>query len=221
MFFRDYTEKVWGRKVSDISADWGSQRVKGISILAVLKDMFNKLLGKKNKNNTETSLIESFYYPKLGARQIWDVMAEEIEKMGGCIKRKHYIKNINVKNGKIYSVTVVSNDVAEEIKADYFISSMPLKDLVNGITNVKIPKKIKNIANGLPYRNFMSVGLLVKKLKLKNETKIKTLGNVIPDSWIYVQEPEVRMGRLQVFNNWSPYLFKNKKDIEDKVLMTL
>lgn len=221
MFFRDYTQKVWGRKVSDISADWGSQRVKGISISAVLKDMFRKLFGTKNKNNTETSLIESFYYPKLGAGQVWDVMAKRIEQFGGSIKKNTFVKNINMKNGKIHSVTVISSGKEEEIFLDKLISSMPIKDLINSLNGQKVPNNILKIANGLPYRNFMSVGLLLKKLNLKNETKIKTIGNIIPDSWIYVQDSEVMMGRLQVFNNWSPYLFKDKKDIEDKVLITL
>lgn len=221
MFFRDYTEKVWGRKVSDISADWGSQRVKGISIIAVIKDMFNKLFGKKNKDNTETSLIESFYYPKMGAGQIWNVMAKKIEDLGGCIVKNVFVKNINVENGKICSVTIRKDNIEEVVKADVVISSMPIKDLINGIKGDKISKEIYEISNGLPYRNFMSVGLLLKKLNLKNETNIKTLGNIIPDSWIYVQEPKVKMGRLQVFNNWSPYLFKSKDDIKDKVLVTL
>jgi len=221
MFFRDYTEKVWGRKASDISADWGSQRVKGISITAVIKDMFNKVFGKKNKDNTETSLIESFYYPKMGAGQIWNVMAQKIEELGGSIVRNTLVKNINIEEGKIGSVTIVKDEKEEIVKADYVISSMPLVDLINGISGVEVPTEVLEVSNGLPYRNFMSVGLLAKKLNLKNETNVKTLNNVIPDSWIYVQEPEVKMGRLQVFNNWSPYLFKNKEDIKDKVLLTL
>lgn len=221
MFFRDYTEKVWGRKVSSISADWGAQRVKGISVTAVLKDMFHKWCGKKNKENTETSLIESFYYPKLGAGQIWDVMAKRIEELGGSIRKNILVKNIKGENGKILSVVVEKDGKEKEIKADKVISSMPIKDLINGMVGVEVPDSVKKIANGLPYRNFMSVGLLAKKLNLKNETKVRTVGNIIPDSWIYVQEPEVKMGRLQVFNNWSPYLFRKKEDIEDKVLMTL
>lgn len=221
MFFKDYTEKVWGRKVSDISADWGSQRVKGISITAVIKDMFNKFFGKKNKNNTETSLIESFYYPKMGAGQIWNVMANKFKELGGSIINNTFVKNINIDNGKINSVTILKKGIEEIVTADIFISSMPIKDLVNGIKGEKVPENISEISNGLPYRNFMSVGLLLKKLNLKNETNVKTINNVIPDSWIYVQEPEVKMGRLQVFNNWSPYLFRNKEDIKDKVLVTL
>lgn len=98
---------------------------------------------------------------------------------------------------------------------------MPIKDLVKGMKGEKIPEEIQKIAEGLPYREFMSVVLLVDKIKLVNKTKIKTIGNIVPDSWIYVQEPDVKMGRLQIFNNWSPYIFNKKEDIKDKVLISL
>ena len=101
----------------------------------------------------------------------------------------------------------------EVISGDLFISSMPLKDLVSSIKDkAYVPENISRIASGLPYRDFMTVGLLLKKLDLKNKTKIKTLGNIVPDCWIYVQEPDVKLGRIQIFNNWSPYLLENPSE---------
>ncbi len=203
MFFEKYTEKLWGRHPSEISADWGSQRVKGLSITAVIKDMFKKVF-HINSKKVETSLIEEFIYPKYGPGQLWETVAREFEKLGGVILKEKEVTKINQKDEKIISV-VVNND--EEINGDIFISSMPLKDLVMGMNNV--PSDISRIAEGLPYRDFVTVGVLVKKLNLKNETDIKTLGNIVPDCWIYVQDADVKLGRIQIFNNWSPYMVKS------------
>ena len=221
MFFEKYTEKVWGRKPSQISADWGAQRAKGLSIKEVVKDMFAKFFGKKENKKSETSLIEQFWYPKLGAGQMWNVMAEKIEKLGGKIIKNTVVKAINVENYKVVSVDCYNDEIGvSAIQGDKFISSMPIKDLVAGISGQSIPEEIKQIAEGLPYREFMSVILLVDKINLKNKTEIKTIGNIVPDSWIYIQEPDVKMGRMQIFNNWSPYIFKNKEDIKDKVMLS-
>ena len=209
MFFEKYTEKLWGRHPSEISADWGAQRVKGLSIMAVLKDMFRKVFGSKNNKNVETSLIEQFWYPKLGPGQLWETLAQEVEKMGGTIKKGYLVKNINIKDGKIESLTCIVDNKEINIDGDIFISSMPLKDLVEGLRGEEIPKDIIEIGTGLPYRDFVTAGILVDKLNLENKTKIKTLGNIVPDCWIYVQEPDVKMGRIQIFNNWSPYLLED------------
>ena len=212
MFFKNYTERLWGRKASEISADWGAQRVKGVSIRAIIKDMFNKLLGRKNKQNTETSLIEQFWYPKFGPGQLWETLAARIEKKGGKILKGYKVKNINIENGKIISVECEVNGEKAVILGDIFISSMPIKDLVCGFKGENIPKDMIEIAKGLPYRDFMTVGLLVNKLNLKNETDIPTLGNIVPDCWIYVHEPEAKLLRMQIFNNWSPYMLKDPKN---------
>mgnify|MGYP004643783685 FL=1 len=208
MFFEKYTEKLWGRHPSVISADWGSQRVKGLSITAVIKDMFRKIFNPKSKK-VETSLIEQFWYPKYGPGQLWENLADEIEKNGGKILKQHSVQKINLKENKITSVECVCDGKIEVFEGDIFISSMPLKDLVEDMKEEPVPEDIKNIATGLPYRDFMTVGLLLKKLDLKNKTKIKTLGNIVPDCWIYVQEPDVKLGRIQIFNNWSPYMVSN------------
>ena len=206
MFFEGYTEKLWGRHPSEISAEWGAQRVKGISIVAVLKDSFNKLFNLKN-NKKETSLIEEYLYPKFGPGHLWEKVEKEFVKMGGSILKKHNVIRINETKGKITSVICDVDGKEVTLTGDIFISSMPIKDLINGMN--KVPKKVSEIANGLPYRDFVTVGLLVKKLDLKNETNIKTLNNIVPDCWIYVQENDVKLGRIQIFNNWSPYMVKN------------
>ena len=212
MFFEKYTEKLWLRKPSEISADWGSQRVKGVSIKAVLKDMFNKAFGKKNSNNTETSLIEEFWYPKYGPGHLWERLSQRVVEMGAELKMGHGVQKINFEDGKIVSLDCVVDGKIETIEGDIFVSSMPMNDLVKAFRGIDIPDEIKTIAEGLPFLDFQTVGVLVDKLNLKNETNIKTLGNIVPDCWIYVQEPDVKMLRIQIFNNWSPYLVKDAKD---------
>ena len=216
MFFEKYTEKLWGRHPSEISADWGAQRVKGLSIKTIIKDMFSKIFKIKNNKNAETSLIEQFWYPKYGPGQLWETLAKKDTENGAKILKGCKVEKINVENGKVHSITYIKDGKKEEIIGDIFISSMPLKDLVLGINNT--PKEISKIAEGLPYRDFITVGLYLNKLKLKNKTNIKTLGNIVPDCWIYVQEADVKIGRIQIFNNWSPYLVK---DAENKVWIGL
>lgn len=206
MFFEGYTEKLWGRHPSEISADWGAQRVKGLSILAVVKDMFSKLVPGKNRK-VETSLIEEYVYPKLGPGQLWETVGAEFEKMGGKILFGEKVTKINTAKGKVISVVCENGD---EFEGDAFFSSMPVKDLVAGMNDV--PAAPAEIAAGLPYRDFVTVGLLVDKLELKNETGIKTLNNIVPDCWIYVQDTGVKLGRIQIFNNWSPYLVEDPEN---------
>ena len=177
MFFEGYTEKLWGRHPSVISADWGSQRVKGISIMAVLK-------------------------------------------------HAEVVKINETAEGKISSVVYRDSEGHEQtLTGDEFISSMPVKDLVDSIAagdqaTKPVPSDMKKIADGLPYRDFVTVGFLVDHLNLKNETDIPTLGNpqIVPDCWIYVQDTSVKVGRIQVFNNWSPYLVQ---DVDNKVWIGL
>lgn len=212
MFFEKYTEKLWGRHPKEIDASWGAQRVKGVSISAVIKDAFSKIFGgKKNKKDVETSLIEQFWYPKYGPGQLWETLAEKIEENGGKIYKNHAVRKINIKNNKIENVECIVNGNIETIEGDIFISSMPIKDLVLGFYGEDIPQNVTEIAKGLPYVDFQTVGVLVNKLKLQNKTKMKTLNNIVPDCWIYVQEPEVKMLRMQIFNNWSPYLVKDAR----------
>ncbi len=206
MFFAGYTEKLWGRHPREISADWGAQRVKGLSIVAIIKDVVMKILPVKNKN-VETSLIEEFYYPKLGPGQLWETAANEFVSDGGTLRFQSKVTGITTEGDAVKSLTCVCDGKQEEITADIVISSMPLKDLVAGMNDV--PGEIAEIAEGLPYRDFVTVGILVDRLNLKNGTNIPTLGNIVPDCWIYVQDTSVKLGRIQIFNNWSPYLVQD------------
>ena len=224
MFFEGYTEKLWGRHPSEISADWGAQRVKGLSIMGVLKNAFQKLLPKKRDNSeVETSLIEEFWYPKLGPGQLWETVESNCEAAGVKVITDANVVEIRQKDGKIASVVYEDSEGNRtEMAADDFISSMPVKDLVNAVdaSDQPAPKDMTEIANGLPYRDFVTVGLLVKHLRLTNTTDIPTLGNppIVPDCWIYVQDPGYKVGRLQIFNNWSPYLVK---DVDNTVWIGL
>ncbi len=204
MFFEYYTENLWGRHPSEIDASWGKQRTKGLSIVGIIKDFLGKAFNVKNRE-VNTSLIEEFKYPKLGPGQLWEVTASEVEKLGGTIIKNAEVTNIykdnnNIVTGIAYTKDGNKNDLA----GDIVISSMPLKDLVIGMNDV--PEKALNIARGLPYRDYMTLGVLVKRLNLENKTNIKTIGNIVPDCWVYVQDRKVKMGRFQIYNNWSPYM---------------
>ena len=210
MFFEGYTEKLWGRHPSNISADWGAQRTKGLSITAVIKDMFSKLLPSGKNRKVETSLIEEFVYPKYGPGQLWETAADEVVKKGGRLLKGCKVTGIHVDSDhKVTSVSYEENGVSKQMEGDIFVSSMPIKDLVAGMNDVD--ENIVRIADGLPYRDFVTIGLLVDRLNLKNKTKIKTLNNIVPDCWIYVQDTGVKLGRIQIFNNWSPYMVKDAK----------
>ena len=183
MFFRGYTQKLWGRKPSEISADWGAQRVKGLSIRVLLMDMARKLMPWARKNQeVETSLIESFAYPKFGPGQLWEAVAQRILDLGGEIRMGWRAESMQTSEHVITGVTCVHGGIHEAIPADIVISSMPIRDLVAGIPGA--PAFAQEIAKGLPYRDFVTVGLLVDKLCIRNETKLKTLGNIVPDCWI-------------------------------------
>lgn len=213
MFFEDYTTKVWGISPKEISADWGAQRVKGLSLFKALGEIIAKPFKKLfHSKKVETSLIEEFSYPKYGPGQLYETMADEIIKMGGKIIFNEEVNHIEVNNHHIEKIKTNNN----EYIADYYISSMPIKDLYNSFDNYN--KEAFDIATNLLYRDFITVGLLLPKLKIKNQTKMKTVSNIVPDCWIYIQERDVKVGRLQIFNNWSPYMVN---DLENTVFVGL
>ena len=216
MFFEHYTQNLWGRHPSEIDPSWGAQRAKGLSIVAIIKDMFGKLIPNKNRK-VETSLIEEFKYPKLGPGQLWEIAAEEIEKKGGKIVKNCKVTKVHKGADNLITGVTFENDGKEyKVDADIVISSMPVKDLVAGMNDV--PEKERAIAEGLPYRDYITLGVLVPRLALQNKTKRKTIGNIIPDNWVYVHDRSVTMGRFQLYNNWSPYMVK---DIENTVWIGL
>ena len=212
MFFEDYTTKVWGVSPKNISADWGRQRVKGLSLTKAVFNVLKKPF-VKNKKKEETSLIQEFLYPKKGPGQLYEEMAKKIVEMGGEIIFNSKVDEIKVENNSI--TYVKANNI--EYRGDYYFSSMPIKDLIESIGKDNVSSEVYEIATNLPYRDFITVGLLIDKFKIKNETKIKTINNIVPDTWIYVQDRGVHLGRIQIFNNWSPYMFYDL----DKIFIVL
>ena len=196
MFFEDYTEKLWGVHPSKISPEWGTQRVKGLSLWKALINIFIP-----QGNAKETTLIDEFVYPKRGPGQFWETLADRLRKDGVEIRMNSRVTGIETEQGRVSAVVLADGS---RLACDAVFSSMPVKDLVAACGDA--PGDVARIASDLPYRDFITVGLLVDKLAIRNTTKLKTIRDIVPDTWIYVQEREVRMGRIQIFNNWSPYM---------------
>jgi len=211
-FFKDYTEKVWGVPCHTIPAEWGAQRVKGLSIgKAILHAVQNWVPGKKDESiaqkNKQTSLIERFLYPKFGPGQLWEEVARIVQEKGGEIHFGMQVTKINHDGAVIKSIEAVdqSTGVAITFEGEHFFSSMPVNELIAGFTP-KAPAEVNAVAENLQYRDFITVGLLLKKLKVRDENHN---GGLIKDSWIYMQDKSVKIGRLQVFNNWSPFMVRD------------
>lgn len=208
-FFQDYTHKIWGVPCEDIPAEWGAQRVKGLSLAKILRHALKNILPAKAtpEQPTETSLIESFLYPKYGPGQLWETAAAQVEQQGGEVRLHTRVVGIINEGDRITGVEVEDQRTGERITlpGDYLFSSMPIRDLITAF-RTPVPAPAQRVAAGLHYRDFMTVGVLTKRLLLENQTGIKTVHNIIPDNWIYIQEADVRVGRLQLFNNWSPYM---------------
>ena len=212
LFFEGYTQKVWGIHPSEISKEWGLQRIKGISLKEVIINAFCGLF--KIKNQKETSLTDEYIYPKLGSSQFWDVMADKIKADGGEIILNSKVIGL-IKNGnKIISLKIQNTKTNEitEMSADFFISSMPVKSLLTEMNDV--PDDIAEIAKNLVYRDFILVNFVTEKFNLKNNTTHPTINNIAPDSWIYIQDNTIKAGRLDIMNNFSPYIINNyQKDV--------
>ncbi|MDO5970430.1 NAD(P)/FAD-dependent oxidoreductase [Flavivirga aquimarina] len=210
-FFKDYTEKVWGVPCSKIDSNWGAQRIKKLSIskalLHILKSFFIKNKSIKQKS-IDTSLIENFMYPKFGPGQMWETVAGIIEDGGGKLIMNSEVIQIDIDNNSIQKVVYFDRTlgVNKTQEGDYFLSTMPVKHLIRSFGD-NAPKNVKSVSEGLKYRDFITVGLLLNKLKLAD------YGGEVLDNWIYIQEKEVKIGRLQIFNNWSPYLVPDKNKI--------
>jgi protoporphyrinogen oxidase len=208
-FFKSYTEKVWGTPCNEISAEWGAQRIKGLSLTTAVKHFVKKTFGKKTKfasgdvaqKGTDTSLIERFMYPKFGPGQLWEHVADLVREKGGEIHMGWKVDRIHCEGKRVVSIDAV-NMLGERqtFTGDFFLSTMPMRELVEAI-DAPVPENVREVSAGLQYRDFITVGLLVDRLKVKEPD-----GGLLKDTWIYVQEPDVILGRLQIFNNWSPYL---------------
>lgn len=210
-FFKSYTEKVWGVPCHEIRAEWGAQRVKGLSIMSAIRHFIRSQFIKERsltQHSTETSLIDRFMYPKLGPGQMWQEAAAIIKEKGGQVHLGSQVVSIVHDEGRVTGVRIrdlVSGLITEE-KADYVISSMPISELMEGFQDA--PADLLRIARGLRYREFIVVGLLVDRLAIRPDGR-----GVMLDNWIYIQDERVRLGRVQIFNNWSPYMVDDPEKV--------
>jgi protoporphyrinogen oxidase len=212
-FFKSYTEKVWGVDCDRISAAWGAQRIKGLDLKKAVSHFLSKLLARREggpadirQKNSETSLIEQFLYPKYGPGQLWERVARLVEQGGGEVRMGWRVTRLHVRTGHdgVERVTAVDARTPEgetvTLEGDYFFSTMPVRELLRAL-ETPIPEEILEISDGLQYRDFITVGLLVDRLSITEAD-----GSPVKDTWLYIQEPDVKVGRMQVFNNWSPHL---------------
>ncbi|MCF8151700.1 MAG: NAD(P)/FAD-dependent oxidoreductase [Burkholderiaceae bacterium] len=213
-FFKDYTEKVWGVACDQISAEWGAQRIKGLSILEALRHAWRTLRGADSGAQAiKTSLIEHFLYPRLGPGQLWQEVARQISEQGGEIRFGQDVFGIRHGDGRALAVLVKGEGGESlEIHGDFVISTMPIKDLVAGM-QPPAPEEVGKIAAGLPYRDFITVGLLVSRMRANRQSQSARSDHMPPDNWIYIQDRDVRIGRLQIFNNWSPDLVADESKV--------
>jgi protoporphyrinogen oxidase len=210
-FFKTYTEKVWGVPCEQIHPEWGPQRIKKLSIAKALVHFMRQTTNKKDQvasqQDTETSLIDRFFYPKLGSGQMWEEVARKIIAAGGEIVTGTEVDRVDASAGRIVAVSAMDpHGQRRRFAGDYFFSTTSVQELVKALGE-SVPKKVREIAAGLQYRDFITVGLLLSKLKLREPDQ--RLGSLIQDNWIYIHAPDVRIGRLQIFNNWSPYMVAN------------
>lgn len=205
-FFKSYTEKVWGTKCTDMSAEWGAQRVKGLSIRKAIVHALRKLfkIGALSGKGVETSLIEQFLYPALGPGQMWEHVRDKVLAMGGEVRMGSEVVGLEGEGSNITKVTVRSSGLEEKISADYVFSTTDVRAL-SWMLSPLLPTLAREVASGLVYRDFISVGLLLK-------TKPQEGGAAMTDTWMYIHEPGVHVGRVQFFHNWSPYLVADKSN---------
>ena len=205
MFFKSYTEKVWGVPCEEISAEFGAQRIKALSLRKAVLHMLKQTVpagSRRERPAAETSLIESFLYPKFGPGQLWEEVAARVREGGGEVRMLNAAEVVRTAGGRATEIVVrdMQTNRTYALTADYVISTMPVCDLVAGL-DPPAPEDVRRIAAELPYRAFITVGMLVHKMKGR-----RAGSHFPPDNWIYVQESDVRLGRLQIFNNWSPAL---------------
>jgi protoporphyrinogen oxidase len=190
--FKTYNEKVWGVPASDISADWAAQRIKNLTLG---KAAINALLPKRNQKDI-TSLIEEFQYPKFGPGMMWERATELVRAGGNEVRMRSRVTAIERHGGQAAAVTVSGPDGTERIPTSHVVSSMPLSELVH-VMDPPAPAEVKAAADGLSYRDFLTVALVVPA------------SASFPDNWIYIHDPDVRMGRIQNFGSWSPFMIKD------------
>jgi protoporphyrinogen oxidase len=191
-FFKSYTEKVWGMKCSEIGAEWAAQRIRGLSLISVVVNSL-KFLKPKNKNKVIKTLLHEFHYPRLGPGMMWRRTKEIVESRGSQIKFNSAVEKIRWEPGRVISVVAGGT----EYRADHFISSMPIRDLIRCLDPAP-PAELLAAASDFNYRDFLTVSLMCQG------------SGLFPDNWIYIHDPNVKVGRIQNFGNWSPEMVPNK-----------
>ena len=186
IFFKTYTEKVWGIPCTEIRAEWAAQRIQGLSLA---KAILNATALNRRSNDIK-SLINEFQYPRLGPGQMWETCAKKIETLGGQVLMKHYVTAIEHQDGKIVAVRAETPEGEKRFEAEHFFSTMPVRSLVRAL-DPRVPHVVMDDAEGLRYRDFLVVALMLDQEDL------------FPDNWIYIHTPGVQVGRIQNFNNWS------------------
>ncbi len=236
-FFKSYTEKVWGVPCDEISAQWGAQRIKGLSLTTAVRHFLRtrlKFLGKAaDKENraqdlaqkkTDTSLIERFLYPKFGPGQLWEHVAEKVVAGGGEIHLRWNVDRVEVSAdhadpvlpGHVTAVEAVNREgERRRFEGEFFLSTMPMQELTRALERggAAVPEPVRTISEGLQYRDFITVGVLAKRLNVRGASREPEGARSVPDTWIYIQEPDVKLGRLQIFNNWSPYMVADPETV--------
>jgi protoporphyrinogen oxidase len=216
-FFKDYTEKVWGVPCREISAEWGAQRIKGLSVSKALAHAVTSSFRRStdtSQKRIETSLIERFLYPKFGPGQMWEEVARQVALRGGKIHLQHRIVGIE-RDGFVVTAAQVRDETTgtvQRVTCDHFISTLPVRELTAFLSPAD--SQVTQIAARLPYRDFMTAGLLLRKMKgVASPGNESSPNGMPPDNWIYIQEPDVKIGRLQIFNNWSPSMVADPNTI--------
>jgi protoporphyrinogen oxidase len=215
-FFKSYTEKVWGVPCDRISAEWGAQRIKGLSIWSALAHALRKAIsgnqGGIRQKGTETSLIEQFLYPKHGPGQMWEEVARRIVEGGGEIHAGLRADRILTDGPRVRAVEATrgASGAKETFEGDYFFSTAPVQDLMRCF-DAPPPARVLEVSDGLVYRDFITVGLLVRSMRIGEDSPLGR--KLVSDNWIYIQEPDVALGRLQIFNNWSPFMVKDAANV--------
>ena len=214
-FFKSYTEKVWGVPCDRINAEWGAQRIKGLSVWSSLMHALRKVFksdgGDIGQKGTETSLIEQFLYPKFGPGQMWEEVARRIIEMGGEIHTDCRAERLITDGWQVKALeTINTTGDRNTFEGDYFFSTAPVQEIMRSF-DVAPPKNVLEVSDGLVYRDFITVGLLLRSLRINDETPQGK--QLIRDNWIYIQEPDVQLGRLQVFNNWSPFMVADPANV--------
>jgi protoporphyrinogen oxidase len=214
-FFKSYTEKVWGVPCSRISAEWGAQRIKGLSVWATLTHALRKVFKNGNSDigqkGTETSLIEQFLYPKFGPGQMWEEVARRVTEMGGEIHTGCRAERLITDGWQVKALEATNSAGDRKIfEGDYFFSTAPVQEIMRSF-DVAPPENVLEVSDGLVYRDFITVGLLLRSLRINDQTPQGK--QLIRDNWIYIQEPDVLLGRLQIFNNWSPFMVADPANV--------